>query len=47
MQHVVTCAMNPNGVMHASCDVFTLASWPSLSICDVLEISYWHAIHAC
>ena len=46
MPHVVTHAMNTNNVMHASCDMCTLASQPSLDIYDALEITYWHAIHA-
>ena len=46
MPHVVTHAMNTNEVMHASCDMDVLASWPSLGIYHVLEVTYWPAICA-
>ena len=46
MLQVVTCAINTNDVMHALCNMSMLASQPSLYIYDVLEITYWHAIHA-
>ena len=39
-------AMNTNDVMCASHDMHAPVSQPSLSIHDVPEITYWHAIHA-
>ena len=41
----VACAMNSNDLMCASCNMLMLASQLSLDIYDLLEITYWLAIH--
>ena len=42
---VVAHAANTNDVMHASHTTCVPTSQPSLGIYDMLENTYWHAIH--
>ena len=46
MPHVVAHAMHTNDTIHTSCDMSAPASWPSLDIHDVPEITCWHAVLA-